>query len=149
MDHCSADLIQTYIALITFKYKTFSPCSYRTYCLYSSFMSHMMSTKCPRSFRITFLSAGSPACKYAPGMSKVAMPRSLYASMTRVVKINSTDTVSDGTLTSFPKYPFCLIPSAHVLPLIVTSRFCLMRFTALSDFALSSADKVSGYSERA
>ena len=35
-------------------------------------------------------------------------------------------------------------PSAHVLPLIVPSHFCLMRFTALSDFALSLADKVSG-----
>ena len=121
--HCSADSIHPYIALSTFNYKTFSPCSYLTYCLYSPFMSHMMSTKCPRSFRITFLSAGISACKYAPGMSKVAMSRSSCASITRVVKSDSRDMVSDGTLSSFPKYLFCLLPPAHVLPLIFPSCF--------------------------
>ena len=88
--HCSADSIHPYIYLSTFKYKTFFPCSYLMYCLYSSFVSHMMSTKCPRSFRITFLSAGISACKYAPGMSKVAMSRSSYASITRVLKSDSS-----------------------------------------------------------
>ena len=51
---CSDDSIQPYITLSTFKYKTFFPCSYLTYCPYSPFMSHTMSTRCPRSFRITF-----------------------------------------------------------------------------------------------
>ena len=121
--HCSADLIQPYIALSTFKYKNFLPCSYFTYCLYSSFMSHMMSKKCPRSFRITSLSASILACKYAPGMLNVAMSCYSYASMTRVVKSDFRDTVGDATLSSFPKYLFCLLPSAHVMHLIIPSNF--------------------------
>ena len=116
--HCSDDSTQLYIDLSTFKYKNFLPCSYLTYCLYSSFMSHMMSTKRPRSFRITFLSAGISACKYTPGIPKVAMFRSSYTSITRVVKSDSRDTVGDAKLLSFHKYLFCLLPSAHVLPLI-------------------------------
>ena len=143
--HCSADSIHPYIVLSTFKYNIFLPCSYLTYCLYSQFMLHMMSTKFPRSFRITFLSAGISACKYASGMSKLAMLRSLYASITRVVKSYSRDTVGDATLSSFTKYLFCLLPSAHVLLLIVPSRFCFMIFTALSDSAFTSADKISGF----
>ena len=121
--HCSADSIHPYIALNTFKYKTFFPYLYLTYCLYSSFMSHMMSTRCPQKFRITFLSSGISACKYAPGMLKVAMSRSSYASMTRVVKSDSRDMVGDATFLSFPKYLFGLLPSAHVLPLLFPSRF--------------------------
>ena len=94
-----------------------------------------------------FLSAGISVCKYAPGMLKVVMSRYSYAPITRVVKSDFRDTVGDATLSSFPKYLFCLIPSAHVLPLIVPSRFFLMRFMALSDFAFSSADKVTCISD--
>ena len=57
--HCSANSIQPYIALSTLNYSTFWPFSYLTYCLYYSFILHMMSTKWPRSFRITFYSLAS------------------------------------------------------------------------------------------
>ena len=93
--HCSANSIQPYIALSTLKYKNLFPCSYLTYYLYSLFMSHMMSTKCQRSFSIMFLSAGISVCKYAPGMSKVATSRSSCESITRVMKSDSRDTVGD------------------------------------------------------
>ena len=102
--HCSADSIHPYIALSTLKYSTFWTFSYLTYCLYSSFISHMMSTKRPRIFSITFFSAAILACKYVHGMLKLAMSCSLYASIMSVVKSYSIYTVRDATLLFFPKY---------------------------------------------
>ena len=82
-------------------------------------------------------------CKYAPGMSKLAMLRFSYTSITSIVKSDYRDTVGDETLSLFPNYIFCLLPSAHVLTLIVPYLFCLMSFTTFSDYALSSTDNIS------
>ena len=52
--HCSANSIHPYIAFISLNFSTSLPFSYLTYCLYSLFISHMMSKKWPLGFRILF-----------------------------------------------------------------------------------------------
>ena len=128
------------MALVTHMYNTFFPFSYITFGLCSVFISHMISTDLSFSFKRTCLSRGISACKYAPGTSKMATSLLSCASMAKVVRSASKDTVGEDIDSSSLMYIFCLLPFAQVRPFIFPFLFSFIKFTASNAIFLSSYD---------
>ena len=103
------------------------------------FTSHMMSTKGPVSFKITRLSSGNDACKYAPETSATATSLPLNVSITNVRRIDSSEAVGDAKLSPSFTYFLCLEQFAQVRPFIFPHRFSAIKFTASRASVLSFA----------
>ena len=106
---------------------------------------HMISMNSSSNLSLTYFSSGVSVFKHAPGTLKILTSRPSYASTTKVVISDSKDIVGDKA-SSLGIYPLCLLPSAHVLPLILPYSFSLVMFTALSDIWFCSGVSTSGFS---
>ena len=91
-----------------------------------------MSKNYPLIFIMPLFSSGISAWKESPGTLNIATSRFSIVSITSKVISATVDTVDkDIFFTSFRNI-FYLLPSAHVLPLIFTLIFFLIKLTASS-----------------
>ena len=88
------------MSLTMIRYKTIFYLLIMTFVSCSGFTLHMMYPKYPSNFRITRLSFGVSACRYAPGASKVLTYITVYVLVTIVVDRSSNETIVDNIIPS-------------------------------------------------
>ena len=78
----------------------------------------------------TFFSLWISTCRNNPGTSKVTTSLPPCVLSTRVANNTSSDTSGDATVSPYFSYLHCLLPSAHVLPLIRPYIFYIIKLTS-------------------
>ena len=122
--HSNADSIYPYMDNKMNSYNTFSPLPMTMlFYMFGVEFTHDI-YKLPTKFQNYLFSFGIQVWRYAPGTSEISNTFSLYSSTTNAVTSPSRETVGDKIFSSSFKYCFCLLPLAHVLPLVLPSIFC-------------------------
>ena len=135
-----ADYVHPYIAFKTSMYNTCRTFLYNNFFLCFGFISHMILTKSPVNFSNTlslFSLAAKSDCKYSPGMLKIATSISLCTSISNNMKRDSIEAVGEVADVSSLIF-LCLLPLAHVRPLMSPSHYFLSRLTVSRALSFSS-----------
>ena len=104
-------------------------CSYTTWFRKVGLTEHVISTKMPFNFRITFLSARKLAWRHVSGMSATATSLRSLAPTTKVILIDSRDVVGHKKSSLLLTYRLCYDPFVQVCPFNFPHLFSFMRFT--------------------
>ena len=122
----------------------FRPFSYIMIFLYSGFTSQIMPINTPSNSMSKILSLGSDVWIYDPGSSKICTDLPSGASI--IDYINSASSVMVGVVAySRGIYVCWVLPSAHVLPLILPHCLSLMILTDRNDLYSSCWYMSDGY----